>query len=70
LFRYSGKYRGYLCLAQCNVVKLGYYRNTYGIKSTRTSIKIGGKEGDEFELKDGKLILKKNEEIIKVVDMD
>jgi uncharacterized protein YjlB len=51
-------------------VKLGYYRNTYGIKSTRTSIKIGGKEGDEFELKDGKLILKKNEEIIKVVDMD
>ena len=40
------------------------------VKSSRTSIKIGGKEGDEFELKDGKLILKKNEEVIKVVDMD
>lgn len=40
------------------------------VKTSRTSIKIGGKEGDEFELKDGKLILKKNEEIIKVVDMD
>ena len=40
------------------------------VSSSRTSIKIGGKEGDEFELKDGKLILKKNEEVIKVVDMD
>jgi phage shock protein PspC (stress-responsive transcriptional regulator) len=40
------------------------------VKSSRTSINIGGKEGDEFELKDGKLILKKNEEVIKVVDMD
>jgi len=30
-FGYIDKYRGYLCLAQCNVVKLGYYRNTYGI---------------------------------------
>jgi phage shock protein PspC (stress-responsive transcriptional regulator) len=39
-------------------------------KSSKISVNIGGDEGDEFVFKNGKLILKENEKIVKVVDLD
>lgn len=48
----------------------GDYKPKKGTKKSKLSVKLGGDEGDEFIFKNGKLILKENDKVVKIVDVN